>query len=187
MVGCPPPFWLTISCSPLDNPRLEIGSSGINVKLLGGYPAFTKRRIEVSYDEPNVTDAPSCREGSISVILYISCRRSWTVADSRSTWIVETPLGCLSRSCAIAVLAGIGGRRWVFLQAPIGQVAASEMLTSRRKIYSDRETQSDRGTAGSIVVLVLPRASCAQTISPPSILLASASCFVSFSFDTFNN
>lgn len=69
LVLCPPPFWLTISCSPLDNPRLEIGSSGINVKLLGGYPTFTKKRIKVSYDEPKAIGVPSCCEGSISVIV----------------------------------------------------------------------------------------------------------------------
>jgi hypothetical protein len=69
LVLCPALFLLTISCSPLDNPRLEIGSSGINVKLLGGYPAFTENRVKMMYDELDVADAPSCCEGSISVIL----------------------------------------------------------------------------------------------------------------------
>ena len=65
----PLPFWLTISCSPLDRPRLEIGNSGINAKLLGGYPAFTEERVRVSLDEVSMADIRSCCEGSISVIL----------------------------------------------------------------------------------------------------------------------
>ena len=68
-VLCSLPFWLTISCSPLDRPRLEIGSSGINVKPLGGYPALTKEHIKASRDHCVVADVPSCCEGSISVIL----------------------------------------------------------------------------------------------------------------------
>lgn len=47
----PLPFWLTMSCSPLDSPRLEIGNSGINVKFFGGYPAFTEVQIMVSPNE----------------------------------------------------------------------------------------------------------------------------------------
>lgn len=46
-----------------------MGSSGIKAKLLGGYPAFTKKHVKVSYDEPSVADVRSCCEGSISVIL----------------------------------------------------------------------------------------------------------------------
>lgn len=46
-----------------------MGSSGINVKPLGGYPAFTEGGIKMSYGEPEVADVPSCWEGSISVIL----------------------------------------------------------------------------------------------------------------------
>lgn len=67
----PLPFWLTISCSPLDNPRLEMGNSGINVKLLGGYPALTEQthQGELGSDGLKVVDVPSCCEGRISVIL----------------------------------------------------------------------------------------------------------------------
>ena len=53
-VPCPLPFWLTINCSPLDNPRLEMGSSGINVKPLGGYPVFTEKRVKVSQAPMNL-------------------------------------------------------------------------------------------------------------------------------------
>ena len=36
-----PGFCVTMSCSPVLSPRLSSGSSGIKVRLCGGYPAFT--------------------------------------------------------------------------------------------------------------------------------------------------